>query len=397
MAPPATDDTLLSPKELDNGKGGFAFAHEDMISLMRYVWEGCLLPQTPDSYATTFGFQISDLNKDVSAELDSIIGSYGEIRTTTTEFRDKTWPAVVDLAAQIRDYAGNAGGTLDSSYYKAILDWVKEYCTTKDDSKKAELKANISAVVKDQLASIDKLSTNVKSTKETLKEFDTKTQTQSAALNNHKRKVMDLLGGSEGRIAALRKQIKTNQDDLQKDKNDYDYDMTVMYAQISYAWIPIIGNIPGAITMGVFAGKAAAMMDTIHKLEKTISDEQAELAADIKLDTDIHRMDASLQNLVTMIKGAITAVGKIEGAWEIIGGDLQGIHDLVKNDGKHPLNEVIARLDGNKIVEKWNGVHDYTTKYVNTAFISEVETKDINQYLKELEDAIKKNTPSKHD
>lgn len=79
MAPPATDNTLLSPKELDNGKGGFAFAHEDMISLMRYVWEGCFLPQTPDSYATTFGFQISDLSKEVSAELDSIIGSYGEV------------------------------------------------------------------------------------------------------------------------------------------------------------------------------------------------------------------------------------------------------------------------------------------------------------------------------
>ena len=36
------------------------------------------------------------------------------------------------------------------------------------------------------------------------------------------------------------------------------------------------------------------------------------------------------------------------------------------------------------------------TKYIDTAFISEVEVKDIDQYLKELGDAIKKNNPPKH-
>lgn len=61
-----------------------------------------------------------------------------------------------------------------------------------------------------------------------------------------------------------------------------------------------------------------------------------------------------------MIKAAITTVEKLEGAWEIIGADLQGIHDLVQNDGKHPLNNVIAKLDGKKIVGKWNEVHAYS-------------------------------------
>ncbi|KAL4802412.1 hypothetical protein BDV18DRAFT_163816 [Aspergillus unguis] len=173
---PAADETLLSPKELDNGKGSFAFAHEDMVSLMRYIWEGSLLPHTRHSYGTAFGLELSQLNKDISAELDSILDSYGKFRSETMR--------------------------------------------------------------------------------------------------------------------------------------------------------------------------------------------------------------------------AITAVGKIEGAWTIIGGDLQGIHDLVENDSKHPLNEVITKLDANKIVEKWNAVHDYTTKYISTAFISEVETKDIKQYLKELEEAAKNNTPS---
>ncbi|KAI9370332.1 hypothetical protein BJX61DRAFT_544757, partial [Aspergillus egyptiacus] len=353
MAPPATDGTLLCPKGLDNGKGGFAFAHEDMTSLMRYVWEGCLLPQTADSYATTFGFQLSDLNKDAKAELESMIGTYGKIRTTTTEFRDKTWPAVVDLATDIRNYAAKAGGTLDTSYYKAILDWLKQYAATHDDDEKAALKARISAVVKHQLESIQGMSDNVASTKETLATFHSTTTTQSSALNDHKKTVANLLGGSTGRIASLREQIQKDQKDLNNDKADYDYDMTVMYAQISYAWIPIIGNIPGAITMGVFAGKAAEVMKTIHKLEKTIKDEQAELAADIKLDTDIHRMDASLQNLVTMISGALKTVGKLQSAWEIIGGDLKGIQELVETEGME-LDPVLAELDGKNIVDRWN-------------------------------------------
>lgn len=79
MAPPATDSTLLSPKDLDDGNGEFAFAHTDMISLMRYVTEGCLLPTTVDAYTTNLGFKTTDLTKEVLTELKSMLGSYGQV------------------------------------------------------------------------------------------------------------------------------------------------------------------------------------------------------------------------------------------------------------------------------------------------------------------------------
>ena len=132
---------------------------------------------------------------------------------------------MVDLAAKVRDYAGNAGGDLETSYYKNILDWVKEYCTTDDASRKEELKGNITTLVNDQLKAIDNLSKDIKSTKETLKTFDTTSQEQSNALSNHKKTIATLLDGNKGRIATLRAQIKTDQDQLQKDKDEYDHGM----------------------------------------------------------------------------------------------------------------------------------------------------------------------------
>lgn len=141
----------------------------------------------------------------------------------------------------------------------------------------------------------------------------------------------------------------------------------------------LIGFIVAATFAGIYGKRATDMLDTIKHMKDTIANEKAELQGDIRLDTDIHRMSvrsarikysqhvlilisqASLENLLTAIQATLTVIGKLEGAWRIIQSDLDGIHHLVQNDQKHPLIELIAKLDERIIIERWNEVNQYGT------------------------------------
>lgn len=76
MAPNVDPNDLVKketwePKNLidtdDKGKDKFILSNPEMLSLMQYVWTGCLLPTTADEYGRRMGIKASfptDVNKE---------------------------------------------------------------------------------------------------------------------------------------------------------------------------------------------------------------------------------------------------------------------------------------------------------------------------------------------
>jgi hypothetical protein len=111
-----------------------------------------------------------------------------QVKSKATEFRDKTWQAVVDFAGQINEYSKLAGGDPDSSYYGNLMQCITDYNLAKrknpqDNAKMEESKSAIADLAQELLGHTSKLQKGSKDLQHRVDHFDSDTYNNWASLN----------------------------------------------------------------------------------------------------------------------------------------------------------------------------------------------------------------------
>ncbi|OJJ33367.1 hypothetical protein ASPWEDRAFT_70912 [Aspergillus wentii DTO 134E9] len=342
---------------------------------MRYVWEGCCLPTTRKEYMDRFGITelapSSDTDKTllggISSELNNILKTYADIQDTTTTFRDKTWPSIVDLAGRVQKYAETLSDDKSASYYTNIINLTKNYTEAKDATKKSVLKAEILGLIDATIQNINTYSEGIPDVIKKLGNFQEDTKSQS-------------------------EKIKTDHERLKGYQKEYTHDVVVAATTPTYAWVTILGLIAAVVVAAVVGHRAVEMKDTILDLTNTIKSENDELKAAHTVQIDITRMDTSqgnLKDLIKVTKAALNVLELLEGVWTEIKTELKGIQDLLKDDSEHEIKTIIVQIDVNQVFDEWGKVRDYTKKYIEHAFVSPPQIQSIVKYLKKLDETIK--------
>ncbi|ODM19404.1 hypothetical protein SI65_04388 [Aspergillus cristatus] len=159
--------------------------------------------------------------------------------------------------------------------------------------------------------------------------------------------------------------------DIAKLKEEIEYkveDINALNAEIDQE-SPIAGTIAGLV---VFAQYEAA----IKKLRKKI----AELEEII--DSDEEKIQ-----LHTLLQGNVTAMKALEGSWDVMKDQLQGLHDNVAQQEVEVPRLALEQIQLNNIVDAWNELHSHAITYIENAQITPTtQQMSLEDYQQQLDD-----------
>ncbi|KAJ8116003.1 hypothetical protein ONZ43_g4536 [Nemania bipapillata] len=332
----------------DPNTHAFALDSADFAKLNRYIWTAKLLPTNRNDYMNYNSIPSNnDLPQEIWDAADGVIATYTDMKKEADAFLDDTWEDLSSIANKIFNYALNAGGNINSSYYRQILLWVDDYNkeNNKNDpdlNKLQELKDSILALTKSEIKNADQLQAATDTARKALKDFHDACVGHQSHLEGSSGTLQNLLTGENGIIADLTNDIK---------------EQLKIVANIQKK-IEGAGTIAG-ITIDLLTEKdLVRLSDALKEVQALIRNDQAKLENANMISSDLVAMGTSVDDLVSCIQPAINTLEKIQGAWSAMSGDLQGLHDQFEDnlDNIPPL--LLEEKQLGKIVEHWNQLKD---------------------------------------
>ena len=176
------------------------------------------------------------------------------MKSSSTGFRDNTWPTLVELAGKIYNYATRAGGTEKRSYYANMLDWAKQYNreSNKDDPDEdllEDLLSSVQGACKKQVKEINAFMQQSADMRDALHKFDNACHEHESKLDTIITAIQTKLGTLDGngqgkysgKIGELRKKIENNQAILEQEMKEYDKgSVKPFFPMLTNVWSNII-------------------------------------------------------------------------------------------------------------------------------------------------------------
>ncbi|KAL4861127.1 hypothetical protein BDV12DRAFT_180687 [Aspergillus spectabilis] len=388
-----SDPAYWYPNGLLTENGKFSLISEKNGSIMRYVWHACLLPTTVADYAQALSIPEQDLPGEVDTEVTEIVGVFAGMKSSSSVFRDKTWPSMVDVVGTVYNYSIRAGGKDAGSYYYNMLDWVRQYARelekdNPDQDTLSDLKDSIVGACKSQMTDIGTLQTSATDIQTKFSDFKTACATYENSLDSIITVIQNKLGtldGKTGKIATTMADIKQKAKLLETETKEYDRDVVIAATTPSYEWLGLIG-FAAAVTVAVIYGDRARRLEkAISELKKAIEQEQTDLQAMVSLETHFTAVKRYTSGLRDELDGAITDLGKHIGLWETIKTKLTGLKGFVLKleDNIEPV--LLEKVDLENIVEQWNNLATAANSYELDAFQNETpQPMSVDTYLEKL-------------
>ncbi|KAL1729957.1 hypothetical protein EV714DRAFT_273107 [Schizophyllum commune] len=365
---PAID---MTPQGLLNADGNYVLQQEDVYNLLKYVWAGVLLPVTPEDYQKRL--QIStDIATKLANVISPLVAAYKTCSANCTAFKSTTYPSIVAIASDIYNYAQNAGGTAQDSYYAGIWQAIRTLANTTSPTQAQQLIATINGLIDTQVNDIANIKTKAEQVVTDLTTFKLQTAGDQTTLKTNIDAVAAALKTEDGDLATLEKMLADNKAELASDEAEYEHDVIVACTTLTYFWVPIVGIIAATIVAGVFGKKAADMADKIDEIKSLIADEEGKVSDEKRLLADLNAVDTDLTNFYASIDPAISAMQDMIAVWENIETQLTNLKSLVASDVKKANAATAAHTDA-ILVAKWNALKEAVDKYRQAAYITPVQ------------------------
>ncbi|KAL1690589.1 hypothetical protein GGG16DRAFT_55400 [Schizophyllum commune] len=377
----------MSPKGLLNDNGNYVLQHEDIATLLKYVQSGVLLPDTESAYQNRIQYSNDTANK-LSDVIKPLVAVYATTQGHCKKFNDETYPGIVHLSNNVYSYAQTAGGTVDDSYYAAILDWIRRLSNSTDPDEQVDLKAAIDDLVKVRSDDIDALQSRANQAIEDLKAFEKDTQKDQDALKARKKAVEDKIRLELGSIDELNDKLKTYRKEMEDDMKECEHDRVIAQSSAAYVWLFPFGTIAAASVAKIFTDKADALERRIKEVKQLIADFEQKKTDETRLSGDLTAIDTDLNGVLALIQPCIHAIQGMKGEWTAISNDLGTIKELLNEDFKR-ASEAVATLEAKKLVADWNDLKESVNKYRDVAFIADVSTVTMDEYVTQLHEASK--------
>ncbi|KAL7948623.1 hypothetical protein V8C42DRAFT_363099 [Trichoderma barbatum] len=366
----------------------FILNHDKMVALSRFLWTGKLLPINRDAYIKTLGLTTTEeITDKVWAEIDNLLKTY-------TTFKEVTWDRLVDLSGQIKTYATVAGGTSDSSYYQAMLEWVGQYNDEKakpnpDQKKLDDLASGIKGAIEDEQSKIKAIQDHITEALTALNMFHDNCKGYESTLGDDGKTLQTLLEDEGNDIEHLSGEINEELKEIEDLQVQIDRDHQTIKETAYYVWIPFIGTI-AAVTVALLAeADIKRLKKSMEKIQALVDANEVKLQTAYRLQGDISSMGTQLTNLVNIIKPAISTLEAVQGAWAEMNTDLQTLYDLFEGDKDSIPPMLLEKRQLETIVEAWNDLKAYADDYIQHAFMTDDPEKvTIQSYVDQLDSKV---------
>ncbi|KAL1673946.1 hypothetical protein EV122DRAFT_221620 [Schizophyllum commune] len=383
----------LSPKRLLNDSGNYVLQQDDLANLVKYVWAGVLLPGDTDTYQQRLNVSTTTMRK-LSEVVTPLLSTFDNFKAHCETFKDKTYPSIVSIADDIYNYAQDAGGTEQNSYYATILRCIRSLATSSSQPEKDDLMQTIDSLFDTLIMNATAIQTKIQEVVENVSKFGDQTYEDSSALKERKLAVEDMLTSDAGALEALQRQFEENHTELKADQAEYEHDQIVASMALTYAWVPFLGVITSSVVAAASGRAAAAMAERIKLVNQLIAEETDEAGSRTGVITDERRIVADLisvdmdtDSLLAAVGPAIQALQGVLALFQAIAGQLANLKDLVNTDPSK-ANAAIKKIVDSEVVNEWNALANAVDKYRQTAFVTPVQGLSLNELSQQLQKRV---------
>ncbi len=332
---------------------------------------------------------------------DNMVESYGGIVKASEFFLNHVFLKVVDLGNHLKNYSDDAG-TGQESVFKLVLSLLFPPAGQPEDPEtalelledmrsQAQANAKEAAAVAANLAEFKtdliKHENNLKTVKE---EVDSDNQVSQETIEK-------LSGGEDvaGSLAQMRKM-------LNQDKEEYKHDVTVAATTPTYAWVflgPIPAGLIAAVTVAaVYGSRATAMLDTIHSLERQISQGEQQLRTAVATQNVTSLAKDSLAETIANTDLAIVKANEVQNQWNNVTSGLDFIRDKIQrtikpgpDDQDKLAGKALIKRYLNQCIDRWSDIKPIVDAMTTNPFIVVQDGKiDMTDFQKQVEEEIQK-------
>ncbi|KAI5889354.1 uncharacterized protein SCHCODRAFT_02634267 [Schizophyllum commune H4-8] len=373
----------MSPGALVDSDGNYCLQQDDMYNLLKYLWSGALLPLTPADYQTRLDISDSAMTQ-YATVIDNLVDEYKTVSAHCNTFKNTTYPAIVNIAADVYSYAQNAGGTVDDSLYASIFQLIRSFANTSNTTDdKNKITQQVDDLINVQVQAIAGILTKAETAVTDLQNFETQCMQDQSDLQARQKAVEDAITAETGSLADLKARLQSDRQTLAADQAAYEHDKIVACTTLTYAWVPFWGIIAASVVAGIFGHAAAELADDIDTLKSDISTESAEVTDDTRVIADLTAVDTDLTSFLAAIQPAITTIQKMHGIWSSISGDLTSLQNMI-HSSVSTAEAAIAGIIDQKVVDKWNDLANSVQKYQQAAFLTQAQQTTIDQLSDQL-------------
>ncbi|KAL1720264.1 hypothetical protein EV715DRAFT_197329 [Schizophyllum commune] len=383
----SNSDIDLLPKDLLNADGNLILQHQDVLDLLKYVWTGVLLPVTEAQYKSRLQISDNTANK-LTGVIEPLVEAYATAQDHCRNFKDVTYPSIVDTASDIYHYAQNAGGTVDSSYYAYIVQCIKDLDNAQTQSEQQSLRETIKALIDMEVDKISAIQKKAQDAVDTLRQFEQDTKVDQSTLKDRSTAVHDKVTSEVGSLSDLGDKLKEYREELTADIKEYEHDKLVACTTPSYAWLGLIGLISASVVAGIYGDKAAKMARRIDEVKELISDYEGKVRDETRLVADLGAINRDLSNVLNLIEPTCQVIENMIGAWTSIASDLTNLQTMVDTDLRGAIAAIAGHVELN-IVSAWNTLGKRADAFRQAAFVSDAEQATLDDLANQLREQAK--------
>lgn len=350
----------------ENGMPGgppFILSDPGFVALQTYVESALSLPKTEAEFKAFLG---SGAPADLS-EFTPLINVYRSMFDASTNWRDNTFPELVQLASDVYHYGLNRVPV----YYKPILPLAEILVNRPDD---AAAKARLKAILDVLQGTAKGLADRAQLTVAKVASYANDSRT------DYRRLVVDNGGGlleryrrrhgeASADVKQLTQDIATQRLVLQAANAEYNHSVIVAATTPTYGWIWPFGTIAGAVVAGIYGKRATDALARGRAANARINTLGASLTAHANVMTSLGLADFSITNISERLEKALPVIQKIQGVWGGIAHDLGAIVQLIDDDIRNAL-PILMDLGVEQAIRSWDAVAWAANTYRVNAFVT---------------------------
>jgi hypothetical protein len=349
----------IGPGELDAIKDSpFLLSRAEWLRIQRYVGNAIALPHTETDLRRTLEMP-ADMKID---EFKALLEGYQAVQPHVTQWRDKTFPNTVALAANISQY-----GTKAPISYKAINVAINELLV---DSENEGAKKKLVAVIQNLSKEAAGYAAKADAAYKEIQKFAQDTAADKTRFDRLAETYEKKFGANSKKAIELTADIKETRDLVETVTTDYEYNKAVACGTVSYAWIivPPIGLIAAVIVAGIYGDKAVKAKERLDNLKKKLGELEGDQRFALQLIGIINIARDGLHGIQKDITEALPAIQKIQGVWDAIASDLKHIGEIIATDIEEAILE-IKDLGVELAIAQWQDIKKKADAYRAHAYI----------------------------
>ncbi|PYH38767.1 uncharacterized protein BO87DRAFT_421880 [Aspergillus neoniger CBS 115656] len=200
-----------------------------------------------------------------------------------------------------------------------------------------------------------------------------------------------ILNKKPGSINDLENEIKEHQADIVGYQAIIDHDRFEQEMTAAYVWIPLVGTIAATVIFAQLQEEINIYESKIEAMNKLIKDAEASKQVHKTLQANVTFMKSQAKELSDLIDPAKQAIETLEGGWDVMGTEVQYIHDKANDFNEKIPRMTLSKTKLNSISKEWYKLNKYASSYIEKSqLVPAVQIQSLDDYLQELKDvAIK--------